>query len=78
MLAGCGIRRGSVYGATASDADFKPDKPADGVSDPVSVSDIHATMMVALGIDPGLELQTPIGRPMFLSDGKPITALLES
>lgn len=77
LLAGCGIRRGSVYGATAGEADFNPEKPADAVSDPVSVSDIHATLLTALGIDHGLELQTPIGRPMFLSDGKPIAALLE-
>ena len=77
MLAGCGIRRGSVYGATAAEADFNPDKPTDGVSEPVSVSDIHATILSALDIDYGLELQTPIGRPMFLSDGKPITAVLQ-
>jgi len=76
MLAGCGIRRGGVHGATAGDADLNPDKPADGVSDPVSVADIHATMLAALGIDHGIELQTPIGRPMFLSEGSPITALL--
>jgi hypothetical protein len=65
-----------VHGATAGDADLNPDKPADGVSDPVSVADIHATMLAALGIDHGIELQTPIGRPMFLSEGNPITALL--
>lgn len=77
MLAGCGIRRGGVHGATAGEADLNPDKPTDGVSDPVSVSDIHATILSALDVDYGLELQTPIGRPMFLSDGKPITAVLQ-
>jgi hypothetical protein len=32
--------------------------------------------MAALGIDPTVQLQTPIGRPMFLSEGTPIAALL--
>jgi hypothetical protein len=76
MLAGCGIRQGGVYGATAADADFNPEKPAEGVSDPVSVADVHATMLAALGINHRLELQTPIGRPMLLSDGTPIATLL--
>jgi hypothetical protein len=77
MLAGCGIRQGGVYGATAADDDFNPEKPADGVRDPISVADVHATMLAALGVNHRLELQTPIGRPMLLSDGNPIAALLK-
>jgi hypothetical protein len=76
MLAGCGIRPGYVHGATASGDDFKPDSPGDGVQDPVSIADVHATLIAALGIDPTVQLQTPIGRPMFLSEGTPIGPLL--
>ncbi len=76
MLAGCGIRRGSVYGATAGDEDFKADKSIENVSDPVTVADLHATMLTALGVQYNREVQTPIGRPMFLSEGQPIRAVL--
>jgi len=78
LLAGCGIRQGVVHGATAGEADFKPDHPSEGVSAPVSISDLHATILTALGIDPSFEIQTPIGRPMFLSDGAAINRLLIS
>jgi len=78
LLAGCGIRQGVVHGATAGEADLKPDHPSDGVSDPVAISDIHATILTALGVDPSFEIQTPIGRPMLLSDGTAINRLLDS
>ncbi len=76
MLAGCGVRQGSVYGATAGDQDFKADKSVENVSDPVTVADLHATMLTALGVQYDREVQTPIGRPMRLSEGKPIRAVL--
>jgi uncharacterized protein (DUF1501 family) len=76
MLAGCGIRKGSVYGATAADADFDADKPASNVSDPVSVADVHATILKAVGIEHEKQFDTPIGRPMFISEGKPIEKVL--
>ena len=76
MLAGCGIRRGSVFGATAADADFDADKPASNVSDPVTVADVHATILKAVGIEHEKQFDTPIGRPMFISEGKPIEKVL--
>ena len=76
MLAGCGIRQGSVYGATAGDEDFKADKSVENVSDAVTVADLHATMLTALGVEYDREVQTPIGRPMLLSEGQPIRAVL--
>ncbi len=68
-LAGGGIRGGSVVGET---------DPEGGrhVQDPHSIEDIHATVLSALGIDGAKELDTPIGRPMKLSAGKPIAKLL--
>jgi len=77
MLAGCGIRKGHVHGATAGDADYDSEKPASGVSDPVTVSDLHATMLKTMGVDFHKQLETPIGRPMFISEGKPIDAVLD-
>jgi uncharacterized protein (DUF1501 family) len=68
-LAGGGIRGGAVVGAT--DPDGKKD-PAS----PVSVGDLHATVLTAVGIDPRKVNQTPIGRTVRFSDGKPIAGLL--
>ncbi len=76
LLAGCGIRRGFVYGATAPDPQPQPKDPLDDVQDAVSVADIQATILAALGIDYQQELITPIGRPMKRSEGKPIQAVI--
>lgn len=46
------------------------------VRDPRQVEDIHATILHAFGIDFQEEMQTPIGRPMALSQGKVIRELL--
>src|SRR5262249_39107263 len=46
-LAGGGVRGGVVIGAT--DPEGKKDKP----TSPVTVGDLHATILTALGIDPG-------------------------
>ena len=45
-------------------------------SDPHDVANLHATILSALDIDPVKELMTPIGRPLRLSAGQPIAALL--
>ncbi|HEX8200459.1 MAG TPA: DUF1501 domain-containing protein [Isosphaeraceae bacterium] len=68
-LAGGGIRGGRVVGAT------DPDGGKDPV-DPTSVADVHATVLTALGLDPGTENVSPAGRPIHLSQGRPIPALL--
>ncbi len=76
LLAGCGIRRGVVHGATSPDP--KPDRknPLDDVQDAVTVADVHATILKTLGIDPDEELDTPVGRPMKRSEGKVIETLI--
>jgi hypothetical protein len=46
--------------------------------DPVTVADLHATILAALGIDYEHEFQTPIGRPIKRSEGKPIQSIMTS
>lgn len=76
LLAGCGIRPGVFHGATASDGDIDDENPTKSVKDPVTIADVHATILKAVGIDFTQEIQTPIGRPMFISEGKPIESVL--
>ena len=70
-LAGGGIRGGHIVGAT---------DPAGGkqVQNPVEVADIHATVLHSLGIDFRRELDTPVGRPLKLSEGQVIRELVGS
>jgi hypothetical protein len=68
-LAGGGIRGGRVVGAT----------DPQGIKDPIdrtSVADLHATVLKAVGLEPTKENLSPIGRPITLSQGRPIEALL--
>ncbi len=69
VLAGAGIRGGTVYGASDRWAAF----PA---LDPVTPADIVATIYHLLGIDPTLELRDTLNRPMLLCTGRPIGAVL--
>jgi hypothetical protein len=62
VLAGGGVTGGSVIGATDV-------KGAEVTSDPVQVEDLIATIYERAGIDPAKEYQTPIGRPVKLSNG---------
>ncbi|MCO8124042.1 DUF1501 domain-containing protein [Stieleria sp. TO1_6] len=78
FLAGAGIRRGGVHGATAADPKLDADKPLADVSDAVTVGDLHATILAALDVPFEEELQTPIGRPLKRSEGTPIQAILNS
>ena len=68
-LAGGGIQGGRVIGGTDPLGSAAPDKP-------VSVGDLHATVLAAVGIDPGKLNQTPIGRTVRFSEGRPVPALL--
>jgi hypothetical protein len=70
-LAGGGIRGGRVIGVTDPEG-------VDGPKNPVSVGDLHATLLTAVGIDPQKVAQTPIGRTVRFAEGKPVAALLES
>jgi len=69
FMAGGGIKGGTVIGSSDEDGMQPKDRP-------VPVSDLHASVCHALGIDPNKEVQTPLGRPMKLVDnGKPVTEL---
>lgn len=70
-LAGGGIHGGRVIGAT------DPEGKAE-VKDPVRVADLHATVFQALGIDYDKLNQTPIGRTVKFSEGKPVPGLLDA
>ncbi len=76
LLAGCGIRRGAVHGATAKEPKLDPDKPMDDLQDAVTVADLHATILSVLGVDPHHEFETPIGRPIKRSEGTPISTII--
>lgn len=75
-LAGCGIRGGAVHGATNPDPDLQREDPSADLPDPVSVADVQATILHTLGIEHERELDTPVGRPMRLSDGQPLRSVL--
>jgi len=68
-LAGGGIRKGLVLGETDPEGIKPPTQPT-------QVADVHATILKAVGLDPIKENISPVGRPIKLSEGKPIEALL--
>jgi hypothetical protein len=69
-LAGAGLRPGFALGSTDPEGTADP-------AQPTSIEDIHATILTTLGLSPTLELTAPsTGRPIKLSAGKPIPALL--
>jgi uncharacterized protein (DUF1501 family) len=69
MMAGGGIRGGSVVGSSDENGVVPKDRP-------VQVADIHATVLHALGIDHKKEIMTSLNRPVQLVDkGEPISEL---
>jgi hypothetical protein len=69
LLAGGGVKRGYVHGASDKHGAF----PA---SDPVRPDDIAATMFHLLGIDPKTEVRDSLNRPLAISSGEVISAVL--
>jgi uncharacterized protein (DUF1501 family) len=69
-LAGGGIRGGRVIGET--DPEGKPEP-----TNPVTVPDLHATVLTAVGINPAQLNQTPIGRTVKFSEGEAVAALTD-
>lgn len=64
VMFGGGMKRGFVYGRTANE------RPLIAVENPVSIADLHATIMTAMGISPqtGFDIE---GRPFYVTqDGK--------
>jgi hypothetical protein len=70
MLAGAGIRGGTVYGASDAQAAYVKDLP-------VSTADICATIYHCLGIDPDMTVNDRSGRPVPVAlGGQPIRDIL--
>ncbi len=69
VIAGGGMPAGCVIGET---------DPAggDAPNDPIPVQNLYATILSKFGIDPAVELMTPVGRPLAICDGAPIDRLL--
>ncbi len=64
LMFGGGIKRGFLYGETA------PERPLVVTKNPVSIMDLHATILAALGISPKTSLQVE-RRPFYVTqDGK--------
>ena len=64
LMFGGGIKKGSLYGATA------PERPCLAVEKPVTVTDLHATVFTAMGISPKTVFDIE-NRPFYATnDGK--------
>lgn len=70
LLAGGGIRGGTVYGASDKHAAYP-------VTEPVSPQDYAATIFHALGVDAQATLADREGRPHRICDGKAVLPLFE-
>jgi hypothetical protein len=70
VLAGAGIRGGTVHGASDEQAAYVKDKPT-------STGDVCATIYRCLGIDPEMMLPDRTGRPIAIAHGgRPIDGIL--
>lgn len=60
VMFGGGMKRGFVYGETA------PERPLMAIKNPVSIENLHATILTALGINPktGFDIE---GRPFYVT-----------
>jgi uncharacterized protein (DUF1501 family) len=71
VLFGGGVKRGFVYGKTADE------RPCMAVENPVSVTDLHATLFTAMGVSPRTAFEIE-GRPFYATEdgkGKPVEAV---
>ncbi|MEZ6087139.1 MAG: DUF1501 domain-containing protein [Pirellulaceae bacterium] len=60
LMFGGGMKKGFLYGATA------PERPLMAIENPVTIEDLHATIMTAMGISPrtGFDIE---GRPFYVT-----------
>jgi hypothetical protein len=69
LLAGGGIRGGHVYGSSDRAAAYPS-------TNPVSPADVAATIYHCLGVDPQAHFSDQQGRPLLVSSGQPLHALM--
>lgn len=62
VIAGAGVRGGAVYGESDEWAGYVK-------SDPVTPSDLGATVYASLGLDPRMEVRDIQDRPVYVNDG---------
>ena len=74
-LAGGGIQGGRVIGETSPNPKRDVLDRHSELRDSHPVEDVHATILGALGVNCSRELDTPIGRPMKICEGKKIGRL---
>jgi len=68
VLFGGGVKKGFVYGRTADE------RPLLAIENPVTITDLHATLMTAMGISPKTEFSVE-GRPFYVTEdglGQPV------
>ena len=71
LMFGGGVKRGHLHGETA------PERPLLTTKDPVSISDLHATIFTAMGVSPAIGFDVE-KRPFYATDnaqGKPVRSL---
>jgi hypothetical protein len=69
LLAGGGVKRGFVYGASDKTGSY----PA---SDPARPEDLSATMFHLLGVDPKTQIRDALNRPLPISSGSVIEGVV--
>jgi hypothetical protein len=77
LVAGGRFRRGLVHGATNPHLAADEPEPQRQISEPLTVPELHATLLAALDIPPAREWLTPIGRPLRLADAPALPSLLD-
>ena len=71
LMFGGGVKKGHLHGETA------PERPLVTVKDPVSISDLHATIFTAMGISPKTAFDVE-KRPFYATEdgkGRPVQDL---
>jgi hypothetical protein len=71
LLFGGGIKKGHLHGASA------PERPCVAIEDPVTITDLHATILTAMGISPGTGFEIE-KRPFYVTEdgkGRPVSTL---
>jgi len=69
LLAGAGVKRGFIYGASDKTGSLPAENPA-------RPDDLAATIYYLLGIDPHTEVMGVGDRPLVIADGKPVMGVI--
>jgi uncharacterized protein (DUF1501 family) len=69
VLGGGAIQGGQVYGSTSKDG-------MDVGENPCTVGDLFATVYKGMGLDPATQIRDNLGRPLPISEGKPLKGLV--